>query len=311
MARIKLDTTSITFKSAYAQFETYCIAKNLSPTTIIDYERVKNHFIRFMGNEDFELSEFDDDKVLDYIAYCKKQGNKDVSINTKLRHIRAIFNYFADKGYCPLVKIVFLKTTKEIKDVYTPEELKLLLQKPDIHRVDFNFYRSWVMVNFFIGTGCRLSTALAIRIGDIDLQENEIIFKHVKNRVQQILPINSVLRGVLIEYLKFRKAKDDSDFLFCNQWGEELSNSGCINSIRSYNRKCGVKKTSVHLFRHTFARMFIIQGGDILRLQKILNHKSLKMVQYYAEIYGKDLHKNFDNFNPLTTLTSQKNKIKL
>lgn len=70
-------------------------------------------------------------------------------------------------------------------------------------------------------------------------------------------------------------------------------------------------KTSIHLYRHTFAKKWIMNSGDILRLQKLLGHKSLEMVKEYMAISGADLHKNFDDFNPLSSMVQSKRHLKM
>jgi len=63
-----------------------------------------------------------------------------------------------------------------------------------------------------------------------------------------------------------------------------------------------VQKTSVHLFRHTFAKKWILSGGDIFRLQKLLGHSSLEIVKEYVNIFGADLKAQYDTFNPLESM---------
>lgn len=70
-----------------------------------------------------------------------------------------------------------------------------------------------------------------------------------------------------------------------------------------YNNSRGVTKTSVHIYRNTFAKHWILSGGDIVRLQKILSHKKLNMVLEYVDMYGNDLQKGFDDFNPLSAFS--------
>jgi integrase/recombinase XerD len=78
-----------------------------------------------------------------------------------------------------------------------------------------------------------------------------------------------------------------------------LKSSSLNSAIRNYNLSRGVKKTSVHSFRHTFAKKWILNGGDAFRLQKILGHSSMKMVREYVNMYDEDLKKDFNTFNPL------------
>ena len=173
MAVLKLESSN-TFCESYKFFNTHCHAKNLSPYTILDYDRIQAHLVNFMGC-DFGLSDFTENKLNEYIAFCKAIGNNEITINTKLRHIRAIYNFFAERGYCRPIKIKLLKTTKTIKDTYTDAELRILLKRPNIKDVSFDDYRNWVIVNYLIATGNRLSSLVNIRICDLNLTEGEVI----------------------------------------------------------------------------------------------------------------------------------------
>ncbi|MCR3761907.1 site-specific integrase, partial [Clostridium felsineum] len=61
---------------------------------------------------------------------------------------------------------------------------------------------------------------------------------------------------------------------------------------------------------HTFAKKWILSGGDIFRLQKILSHSTLDMVRVYVDMFTSDLQKDFSTFNPLDQL-KQKSFISL
>lgn len=83
--------------------------------------------------------------------------------------------------------------------------------------------------------------------------------------------------------------------------------------LKRYNNKRGVAKTSAHLFRHTFAKKWILNGGDVFRLQKILGHSDLTVVKEYVNMFGNDMAVNFDKYNPLDRMkiNQQKSKIRM
>ena len=82
-------------------------------------------------------------------------------------------------------------------------------------------------------------------------------------------------------------------------------------SVWSYNISRGVSKTSIHLFRHTFAKNYILAGGGMLQLQALLGHSTLDMTKRYVSIYGQELQRDFDRLNPLDNLKrKQKEKQK-
>lgn len=91
--------------------------------------------------------------------------------------------------------------------------------------------------------------------------------------------------------------------MFCSENDNKkcLSREGFKTAIFRYNTNRQVAKTSAHVYRNTFAKYWILQGGDLIRLQKILGHKDLKMVLEYVDMYGADLQVNFNSYNPLSS----------
>ena len=68
--------------------------------------------------------------------------------------------------------------------------------------------------------------------------------------------------------------------------------------------------TSIHLFRHTFARKYLVDcGGNAFTLQKLLGHSMLDMTKHYCAIYDVDLVKNFDEFSSLNQLSTKRIKL--
>jgi len=186
-----------------------------------------------------------------------------VSINTHLKNIRAFVNYCISLGYTEEFKIKLLRVEKTVKETYTDSELAILLQKPNLKKCNFTEYRNWVFINYLIATGNRVSTIINIKIGDIDFDNNTIILKKTKNKKQQIIPVSTSLKAVLQEYLKYRKGEHD-DYLFCTATGTHLNRGTMKTAISNYNRARGVTKTSIHLFRHTFAKNWILNGRRYL-----------------------------------------------
>jgi len=56
---------------------------------------------------------------------------------------------------------------------------------------------------------------------------------------------------------------------------------------QTYHRcleKAGLPRLRFHDLRHTFASHWMLKGGDLFRLQKILGHRSVAMTQRYAHL---------------------------
>src|SRR6185369_1975523 len=59
----------------------------------------------------------------------------------------------------------------------------------------------------------------------------------------------------------------------------------CYYAFRSALERAGIELPAgqlTHVLRHTFASHFMMNGGNILVLQKILGHTDIKMTMRYA-----------------------------
>ena len=61
-------------------------------------------------------------------------------------------------------------------------------------------------------------------------------------------------------------------------------------------------RLTVHLFRHTFAVSYLKAGGDVLTLQRILGHTSLRMVNHYVHLARSDVVARHRRHSPVDRL---------
>lgn len=227
----------------------------------------------------------------DYIIHMKQDmGLKDSTINIRLRAVRAWFVWAEEVYEIKLPTIKPIKEDKIVKECYSIEEIEKLLREPN--KLKFDKYRDWVMINFLLCTGSRLSSIVNVHIEDIDFEAHTILFRHSKNRKQYIIPLAKQLEVVLKEYIAVLPS--EIEFLFPTQWGTQLSTIGCQQAIRRYCKERGVEKGGMHKFRHTFATSYARQTHDVFRLQKLLNHSSLEMSRRYVNLSNEDLAEGFN-----------------
>ena len=301
---------NLTIEQAWDLFIRKAHVKNLSKYTLKTYKYHFDAFCRFTDKTQ-QLTTITSDTIDNFILYLKEESNASaITINSYLRTIRSFLYYCMECGHLLHYKITMPKVEKKIKETYTNDELQRLLKKPNKKTCTFTEYKTWVFENYLLGTGNRISSALNVQICDINFDDELIIIRKTKNRKQYIIPLSQTLAAILKEYLEIRGGSD-TDYVFCNMYGEQGNRRSYQQLVQEYNIKRNVNKTSCHLFRHTFAKNWILNGGDIVRLQKILAHSDLEMTREYLKMFETDLQLDFEKFNPLDRIVRRQEAIKL
>ena len=294
-----------TLEKGFEEFARYCSLKNLRPKTLHSYEHTFTRFKNFIEDNNKSvltgtLSTLD---VENYILHLKNSGMRETSVNTYLRGLRTYLNFLHEHDASIKFKIPIYKADKKIKETYSDSELYKLLQKPNLCTCSFTDYRNWVIVNFFLATGVRVSTLVNIKIEDLDFDFNRIHLIYTKSRKSYIIPMSLQIKDILQEYLSIRKG-EDSDYLFCNSYGEQTTTDSIKHAITKYNKSRGVTRVGLHSFRHTFAKKAVLNGVNVFVLQRLMGHADISVTREYVDLYAEDLANNIEKYNPLDTLLS-------
>lgn len=291
-----VDVEECTLETAVEEFYRHITAKGLAESTIKSHRVYLVFFVKWYGaNKTLNSIRTKD---LDAFLYYKKteRKNSDEACKTHMNHLRTFFNFCVERNYMMEIYIPIPKVEKKEKEPYSKEEMKVLLTRPQT--TNWVEWRNWAMVNYFYGTGQRVSTVVNIKRKDVDLESAKVKLNWNKDKIQKWMPLSSAVVKVLEEYIMI-SGLEQEDYLFPEYEGKQLKVRSAQDSIADYNRQRGVEKTSIHLFRHTFARDYILSGGNPVKLQKLLNHKTMDMTLHYVHLYNTDLAEDLDLFNPL------------
>jgi integrase len=125
-------------------------------------------------------------------------------------------------------------------------------------------------------TGMRLGEILSLRRQDIDLRTGMIAILDSKNGSGRSIPMDAVVRELLGQYPR----AGASDLIFTNAAGKRFKD--IRTAFRNACRRAGLMDFHFHDLRHTFASHWMMSGGDLYTLSKILGHKTIHMTQRYA-----------------------------
>ncbi|MBQ8287331.1 MAG: tyrosine-type recombinase/integrase [Clostridia bacterium] len=305
MKKLKMTAQTLTFEEGCNKYLEYCRQRNLRQGTINHYKQSYTQFYKYFDPK-MPIEDINATTYKNYVLHLKSTLHNDISINSYLRDLITTLHFFMNEGYLPHFKMQAIKVDKSHIETYNEQELQLLLKKPNIKKSSFTEYQCWVMTNFLFSTGVRQRSLMNIKIKDIDFDNNVVYVNVTKNRKPLIVPLNQTMVNILSEYLKYRQHTKNEDFLFCNVFGQQLVKSTCYHMLYEYNKKRGVETTGIHRYRHTFAKQWILNGGNVVSLSKLLGHSSLDITQNYIHLLVSDVAKQVDEFNVLDKFYGKK-----
>jgi integrase/recombinase XerD len=306
MKKMKMTASNkVTFEEGCNKYLDNCRQRNLREGTINHYKQSYTQFYKYF-DANMPVENFTSDMYKQYVVFLRNTLQNDVSINSYLRDLITTLHFLMNEGYVEPFKMQAIKVDRTNVETYSDDELRTLLQKPNIKKCSFTEYQSWVMTNFLFSTGVRQRSLINIKVKDVDFDNNVVYVNITKNRKPLLVPINQTMAHILNEYLKYRKHNNKEDFLFCNVFGEQLVKSTCYHMLYEYNKRRGVETTGIHRYRHTFARQWILNGGNVVSLSRLLGHSSLQITQNYVNLLVSDVAKEVDTINLLDKFSSKK-----
>jgi integrase len=254
-----------------------------SKTKANDISQYNNHILPYFKNLDFET--IDKNEILQFTNKLKKTKSKfkedllsDKSINNILNFLKTLIkhgfkNDFIKNDFSKYISLLNIDNARE--KFLTKEEIKILYENSK------NDETLYLLFKLALNTGGRLATLLNICKKDIDFSHNLITLKDFKN--------NSTYKAFLTENLKalleirtIHLKMDDKLFVSnperrLRSMLDELFNK----DINTNDRK---NKVVFHSLRHTFASHLAINGTPIFTIQKLMNHKDIRMTLRYAKL---------------------------
>lgn len=297
---------NLSFDLALQSFLQDCKLRNLSRYTIDYYygrlTDLKKQLIKHDKDTDPESITLQDIKEVITIPSVEK-GAEPNTINNKLRAIRAFFNYLYRNGEItinPAENLQLVKSKNKIVASLTKEQVKILLNTPD--KQTFTGFRDYMIMLLILETGIRLRELTDITMEDVNLEEGYIRI-YGKNGSQRNVPLQEFAKRQLRLYIKVR-GNIETLSLFISLYNQPLSRRQLQNRFREYAKKSGIKgvRVSCHTLRHTFAKLYIQNGGDAFSLRHILGHSSFDMVNKYVNMFGHEVSAQHRKFSPVQGL---------
>lgn len=274
----------------YLEFCKY--RKELNRNTLKAYRIDLEQYLSFI-KKDFLLKA----RIGEYITELHKKY-KQKTVKRKIASIKAFYRYLEEEerleGSNPFTKIrVKFKEIESLPRIIPRNDIERLLNYMyDVMKQsgqEATIYRDLSVIEMFFATGARVYEISNLKIQDIDL-DNGIIKLFGKGSKERYVQIGSPeVLEVVKEYYRLNQQEiDKSGFFFVNRQGKRFSEQSIRRMIRKYSCQAGISiHITPHMFRHSVATYLLEEGVDIMYIQKILGHSSIKTTQIYLHVASK------------------------
>ena len=196
------------------------------------------------------------------------------TVNHEQRYLSAVFSELirlgAWSGVNPLASVRQIRTDQVELTFLSLPDLQRLLEEC---KVSLNNHCYPVAV-ICASTGCRWNEAESLTRSCV--YAGKVHFHKTKNSRSRSVPISADVEKLILE-----RAIPGNGRLFVS----------CRAAFRGAYERCRFDTPGqlTHILRHTFASHFMMAGGDILTLQRILGHSDIKMTMRYSHLSPEHL----------------------
>lgn len=309
---------NLSLNDALDVFVTAKKAEGLRERTIAEYYRHIAYLIEFIGR-DIPLSELSSDLIRRYANYLlnekltydkderrksKRIGLSPHTVNIRLRTLKTMCRFWYAEGYSdnnPMATVKPVKTDQvaEVQGL-TDQQIGVLLNNYD--ETSYAEWRDKTLVYLLLDTGLRINEAVTLTIDQIDFRRNmlNIPSERTKNRRYREVPVSlEVVQRLLELNQESQEYFGYSERIFTNAFGEEYTADSFRKRLNRVKHKLGMDTLHPHQFRHTFAKEYLLSGGDLFTLQKILDHADIKTTRKYIQMDTDHIRSQHLNYTPI------------
>ena len=278
--------------------------KKASDNTTESYMRDITQFSSYCASEKItDTADIDSDFINKYEDKLRKIGKSESTVSRITASLRCYYRFLLSEkivSFNPADKITPKKTERKLPGILTSNEILKLLSQTD--GIDFKSIRDKAMLELLYATGIKVSELIELSVDDVNLQIGII---HLENgNKERIIPLYPGAVKSISNYLEnVRPAivlEGETDRLFTNMSGKNLSRQGFWKIIKHYAELAGInKEITPHTLRHSFAAHLLENGAKLSDIKEMLGHSDISSTQIYAKLMKSKYNTAYAKFHPL------------
>lgn len=278
-------------------------ARNLSANTQQIYRRAAEGFAAFLAEYEppdkdarpapDDLDEIHREHVEAYISDLRERTSPG-NAHQHFRSLKTFFNWLVDEeelDRSPMRTMKAPEPGEVIVPVIPDDALKRLLAT--CKGKDFQSRRDTAIILTFLDTGGRLSEVTVRQWSNLDLDLN-VLYVLGKGNRERPLPFGKTTALALDRYRRslakhLGRAVEPSDPLWVSvKRKDALGIWGVGTMIERRCKEAGIPHIHPHQFRHTFAHLWKVNGGNEDALMRIMGWRSREMLSRYGKSAGEE-----------------------
>ena len=298
------------------EFLSWMVAeKGRAPNTIAAYRRDLTGYCGWLERRGATPLAVTQRQLVDFVGERRASGAATSSIARQIAAVRMFHRYLAVEGLRgddPAADLEGVRVPAGIPKPLTEDQVTSLLDAvvvtEPVHRRDL------ALLELLYATGARISEAVGLSIGEIDL-DHRLVRLYGKGSKERIVPFGSTAAAALEEWFSPSgrahlvpdrwRTRDDAEAVFLNTRGARLSRQAAWLVVKKYGARAGIAdQLSPHVLRHSCATHLLDHGADLRVVQEMLGHASISTTQIYTKVSQERLWDVYRSAHPRATLSS-------
>lgn len=285
--------------------------KNYSDYTILNYKEDIYEFFQYLEREGLHYKTLVYSDLRFFLMYLKdEKKDKNSSIDRKLSSLRGFYQYLANEKVVSSNVFSLLngpKKEKKLPRYFEYSELEELFSVCSLKNPLEE--RNRLILEMLYATGVRVGELVSIQVASINQNSKTIVILGKGNK-ERVVHYGQYCAEALKLYLRDGYQtlnRKNSPYLFLNAQGGVLTERGVRYILEEIIKRTSIQKhISPHMIRHSFATHLLNQGCDLMSVQKLLGHESIKATQIYTHVTTDRLKSVYQNSFPRAHIDNHK-----
>lgn len=265
-------------RDAMLLYQNHLKLKGYSPNTLRTYTTEFAQLLYILKKK--PVTSLTPERVKSYLLYCVETLQlSENQIHSRMNALKFYFEQVLHR------EKFFLNVPRPKK----PSSLPQVLHKSEIIKmfdVTSNS-KHRLMLKLCYGMGLRVSEVVRLQITHIDSKRMQVLVKQAKGKKDRYVHLPQTVLNELRAYYKMYKPRK---YLFEGIIGGQYSIRSVQAVFKQAMKKAKIKKSvGIHSLRHSYATHLIEQGTNLIYIQKLLGHNSIKTTQRYTHVSNAGL----------------------